>query len=391
MSIFNDTKIAFADKTDAQLRKAYWMFKSIEIPELTSVGIGALNFSIKNNFPFVTGIVKNTLFEQFCGGVTREQSMKVVKQMFTHHVGSIFDYAIEGKEEEKTFDTTCEEIRENIKFAEGNPAIPFVVFKPTGFGRLDIYAQVQAKVKLSSEEEAEWQKVVKRYEIVCREAFNRDVVLMVDAEETWIQDAVDDLVNEMMQRYNKQRAIVWNTIQMYRTGRLEYLAEDLKRANDKGYFLGYKFVRGAYMEKERARAKEFGYPDPIQPTKQATDDNYDAAIAFVTDHLDQISAFFGTHNEKSTELVMQKMKEKNLPNDFPNIHFGQLYGMSDNITYLLGDRKYNAAKYLPYGPVKDVVPYLTRRAQENTSVKGQTGRELGLIEKELKRRKNLKA
>ena len=387
MSIFDNTQIAFADKTTPQLKKAYWMFKAIEQPALTNVGISILNFTVKNNFPFVTDIVKNTLFEQFCGGVTREESMKVVKQMFKHHIGSIFDYAIEGKEEEATFDHTCEEIKQNIKFAEGNPAIPFVVFKPTGFGRLDLYAEVQAGKELTSSEKEEWNRVVNRYEEVCKMAHEKNVVIMIDAEETWIQDAVDQLVNEMKSRYNREKAIVWNTIQMYRTGRLEYLAEDLKRAKEKNYFLGYKFVRGAYMEKERNRAQEMNYPDPIQPTKQATDDNFNAAIDFVMKNLDKVSAFFGTHNEKSTELVMDKMREQNLPNDFDHIHFGQLYGMSDNITYYLGAKKYNAAKYLPYGPVKDVVPYLTRRAQENTSVAGQTGRELGLIEKELKRRK----
>ena len=387
MSIFENTQIAFADKTTPQLKKAYWMFKAIEQPALTHVGISILNFTVKNNFPFVTDIVKNTLFEQFCGGVTREESMKVVKQMFKHHIGSIFDYAIEGKEEEATFDHTCEEIKQNIKFAEGNPAIPFVVFKPTGFGRLDLYAEVQAGKELTSSEKEEWNRVVNRYEEVCKMAHEKNVVIMIDAEETWIQDAVDKLVNEMKSRYNREKAIVWNTIQMYRTGRLEYLAKDLERANEKNYFLGYKFVRGAYMEKERNRAQEMNYPDPIQPTKQATDDNFNAAIDFVMKNLDKVSAFFGTHNEKSTELVMDKMREQNLPNDFDHIHFGQLYGMSDNITYYLGAKKYNAAKYLPYGPVKDVVPYLTRRAQENTSVAGQTGRELGLIEKELKRRK----
>lgn len=389
MSIFNDTKIAFQDKTTEQLKKAKWMFKAIENPALTGVGIGLLNFSIRNNFPFVEGIVRKTLFEQFVGGETREKSMEVVQKLFKHHIGSIFDYSIEGKEDEQTFDHTCEEIKQNIKFAEGNPAIPFVVFKPTGFGRLDLYAEVQAGKELTTSEKAEWERIVKRYEEVCQLAYEKNVILMVDAEETWIQTAVDNLVNEMKAKYNKEKAIVWNTIQMYRTGRIEYLEEDLKRANEKGYYLGYKFVRGAYMEKERARAQEMGYPDPIQPNKQATDDNYNAGIDFVMRNLDKVSAFFGTHNEKSTELVMDRMKALNLPNDYEKIHFGQLYGMSDNITYFLGDSNYNATKYLPYGPVKDVVPYLTRRAQENTSVAGQTGRELSLIEKELKRRKGL--
>lgn len=387
MSIFNDTKIAFADKTTAQLQKAKWMFKAIESPNLTRFGIKVLNFAITNNLPFVEDILKKTLFEQFCGGETREQSMKVVNQMYSHHIGSIFDYAIEGKVDETTFDSTCEEIKENIKFATGNPAIPFVVFKPTGFGRLDLYEKVGFGAQLSNSELKEWQRVKNRFDEVCRLAHEKDVILMVDAEETWMQDAADALVNEMMAQYNKEKAIVWNTVQMYRTGRLEYLAEDLERAKAGNYFLGYKFVRGAYMEKERARAEEKGYPDPIQPNKEASDRNYDASIDFVINNLDKVSAFFGTHNEKSTALALDQMKAKGLPNDDYRLHFGQLYGMSDNITYWLGYHKYNGCKYLPYGPVKDVVPYLTRRAQENTSVAGQTGRELSLINKELQRRR----
>lgn len=390
MSIFNDTKIAFAEKSTAQLEKAKWMFTAIKYPSLTNVGINVLNFTIKNNFPLVTDLVKTTLFEQFCGGETREESMKVVDKMFTHHVGSIFDYAIEGKEEEAAFDTTCEEIKENIKFAIGNPAIPFVVFKPTGFGRLDLYADVSAGKELTSSEKEEWQRVRNRYEEVCKMAYDNKVILMIDAEESWMQDAVDHLVNEMMEKYNKEKAYIWNTIQMYRTGRLEYLAHDLERAKSKNYFLGYKFVRGAYMEKERERAAEKNYPDPIQPTKEATDNNYNAAVDFVLENLDRVAAFFGTHNEKSTELAIDKMKTLGLAHDDERLHFGQLYGMSDNITYWLGENKYNACKYLPYGPVKDVVPYLTRRAQENTSVAGQTGRELSLIQKELERRRKEK-
>jgi proline dehydrogenase len=330
--------------------------------------------------------VKKTLFEQFVGGETREKSMETVKQLFKRNVGSIFDYAIEGKEEEETFDHTCEEIKQNIRFAKDNPAIPFVVFKPTGFGRLKLYEEVQSRKELMSSEKEEWEKVKNRYKEVCRLAYEYNIVLMIDAEETCMQNVVDEIVNSQMELYNKEKAIIWNTVQMYRTGRMEYLEEDLKRAKEKNYFLGYKFVRGAYMEKERERAEKMNYPDPIQPTKQATDDNYNAAIDFVLNNLDRVSGYFGTHNEKSTELCMDKMKERGFSSNHPNVFFGQLYGMSDNITFYLAEKKYNVTKYLPYGSVKDVVPYLTRRAQENTSVAGQTGRELKLIEKELKRR-----
>ncbi len=392
MSIFNDTKVAFQDKTTDQLRKAFWMFKTIEHPHITSFGVKFLNFAIDNKFPFVKGVVRKTLFEQFVGGETREDSRKVVKQLFKHHIGSIFDYSKEGIEDEAAFDHTFDEIKQNIKFAEGNPAIPFVVFKPTGFGRIDIYEKVGFEPEtMTDSEKEEWKRVVNRFDGVCKMAHEKNVLIMVDAEETWMQKAADELTNEMMSLYNKEKAIVWNTVQMYRTGRLEYLAEDLKRANEKNYFLGYKFVRGAYMEKERARAEEKNYPDPIQPTKEASDKNYNAAIDFVMNNLNKVSAFFGTHNEFSTELIINEMQKRNLPHDSDQIYFGQLYGMSDNITYILGEKKYNATKYLPYGTVEEVVPYLTRRAQENTSVAGQTGRELGLIQKELTRRKSEKA
>ena len=387
MSIFNDTKLAFADKTDAQLKKAYWMFKAIEQPAVTNIGVSLLNFTVRNNFPFVDGIVKQTLFEQFCGGETREESMKVVKQMFKRGVGSIFDYSIEGKEEEEVFDAVCKEIKDIVRFSVGNPAIPFIVFKPTAFGRIDIYEAVGKGKELTTSQKEEWNRVVTRFDEVCKLCFESDKKVMVDAEETWMQDSADQLCEEMMEKYNKEKAIVWNTIQMYRTGRLEYMNAHLERAREKGYFIGYKIVRGAYMEKEADRAKAMNYPNPIQPSKQATDDNYNSGIDFVMENLDKVSAFFGTHNEISSELIMDKMKSKGLEHDNPHIYFGQLYGMSDNITYYLADKHYNVAKYLPYGPVKDVVPYLTRRAQENTSVAGQTGRELGLISKELKRRK----
>ena len=387
MSIFNNTALAFADKSDYQLKKAYWMFKLIEQPALTKIGTRILNFTVYNNFPLAGDLVKATLFEQFCGGETREESMKPVIRMFKRGVGSIFDYSIEGKEEEATFDAVCQEIKDIVKFSVGNPAIPFIVFKPTAFGRIDIYEAVGKNTDLTESQKEEWARVVKRFDEVCQLCHENNKKVMVDAEESWMQDAADHLVEEMMEKYNREKPIVWNTIQMYRTGRIEYMQENLQRAKEKGYFIGYKIVRGAYMEKERERATEMNYPDPIQPNKDASNKNYNAAIDFVMENIDRVSGFFGTHNEVSTELVMNKLKAKTLENSSESIYFGQLYGMSDNITYTLADQKYNVAKYLPYGPVKDVVPYLTRRAEENTSVAGQTGRELSLISKELKCRK----
>lgn len=387
MSIFENTQLAFSNKTDKQLKKAYWLFKMVAQPTLTNLGTGILNFTIKNNFPFIKNIVKNTMFEQFCGGETREECLKVINTLHHSGVGSILDYSVEGKSEEEVFDKVYHEILDIINFSAGNPAIPFVVFKPTAFGRIELYEKVGKKEGLTQEETAEWERITARFEGVCKLCYEKDLKVMVDAEETWMQDAVDHLTELMMEKYNQQKPIVWNTIQMYRTGRIAYMTSHLHRAKEKNYFIGYKLVRGAYMEKERARAEEKGYPSPIQLTKQDSDNNYNDGIHFVFDHLDKISAFFGTHNEESTELIMKYMEEYELPHNNPHIYFGQLYGMSDNITFYLSDKGYNVAKYLPYGPVKDVTPYLTRRAQENTSVAGQTGRELGLIERELKRRK----
>lgn len=284
MSIFDNTQIAFADKTTDQLRKAYWMFKGIENPTLTNMGVSMLNFTVKNNFPFVDGIVKKTLFEQFCGGETREESIQAVNKLWKRGVGSIFDYSVEGKEDEESFDKICNEIKDIIKFSKGNPAIPFVVFKPTAFGRIDLYEEVGKGRELTTSEKEEWERVRTRFDEVCKLCHENNIKVMVDAEESWMQDAADRLTEEMMEKYNKETPIVWNTIQMYRTFRLEYMEEHLQRAREKGYFIGYKIVRGAYMEKERDRAIRMGYPSPIQPTKQATDDNYNAGIDFIMGH-----------------------------------------------------------------------------------------------------------
>lgn len=389
MSIFDNTEIAFADRSTKHLKKAYWMFKAIGNPFLTKIGISVANFSIKNSLPFAKTIIKNTLFEQFCGGETREESLKVVDKLWKRHVGSIFDYSVEGKASEESFDRVYKEIIDIIQFSEGKNAISFVVFKPSAFGRIELFEKYGKGEVLSEEESAEWNRVVQRFDGVFKQSAACNIRAMVDAEETWLQEGSDKLVEQMMEKYNREKPVIWNTVQMYRTGRIEAMQREIDRARQVGYKIGYKLVRGAYMEKERARAEEMSYPSPIQPNKQATDDNYNAGVEFVMQHLDMLSAYFGTHNEDSVKLIMDKMKSAGLQNDTNKVFFGQLYGMSDNITYALAKADYQVNKYLPYGPVKDVVPYLARRAQENTSAKGQSGRELSLIKAELKRRKAL--
>jgi proline dehydrogenase len=274
-----------------------------------------------------------------------------------------------------------------VEFAKERLAIPFAVFKPTGLGRLDLYEKVGAKQSLSTEEEIEWNKVKERFDIICQTAHQKDVALLIDAEESWMQDAADDLVEEMMRRYNKEKVIVFNTLQLYRWDRMDYLKALHARAIRDGFYIGMKLVRGAYMEKEHKRAEEAGYPTPICASKQATDDNYNAAVDYMMKHIDRMAIFAGTHNEESSYRLMQMMQANGIAKNDPRIWFGQLYGMSDNISYNLAAHGYNVAKYLPFGPVRDVMPYLIRRAEENTSVAGQTSRELNLLKTERERRK----
>jgi proline dehydrogenase len=384
--IFNNTQVAFALKSDTELDRAYFLFKMIDNQPLVRIGTAVTNFALKANLP-VEGLIRATVFDHFCGGVNEVDCLSVVDKMFTKGVSSVLDYSVEGKEEEDQFDAALEMTLKTIEFAKARKAIPFAVFKPTGFGRFELYEKLGEKQALTAEEQAEWNRVVERFDLVCKEAHSKNVALLIDGEESWMQDAADDLVTEMMRKYNKEKPIVFNTLQMYRWDRLDYLKKLHEQAEKEGFLIGMKLVRGAYMEKEIARAEEQGYPSPICASKEATDENYDAAVRYMIEHLDTMSVFAGTHNEESTYTLMELMQEKGIKSNDDRIWFGQLYGMSDNISYNLAANGYNVAKYLPFGPVKDVMPYLIRRAEENTSVAGQTSRELSMIKAERKRRK----
>lgn len=384
--IFNNTENAFILKSDAELNRAHFLFKMIGNPSLVKVGTSLTNFALKLHLP-VEGLIRKTVFDHFCGGINEQDCLKVVDKMYAKGVSSVLDYSVEGKEEEEQFDAALAMTLRTIDFAKASQAIPFAVFKPTGLGRIDLYEKVGAKLTLNSSEQSEWNRVVARFEKVCQYAFDKDVTILIDGEETWMQDAADQLVERMMELYNKEKALIFNTLQMYRWDRLDYLKSLHERAKLKGYHIGMKLVRGAYMEKEAKRAEEKGYKNPICSSKQATDDNFNAAVSYMMEHIESMAIFAGTHNEDSSYLVMKLMIEKGLSKDDKRIWFGQLYGMSDNISYNLAAAGYNIAKYLPFGPVRDVMPYLIRRAQENTSVAGQTGRELSLIIAERNRRK----
>lgn len=385
--IFNNTEVAFALKSDTELDRAYFLFKMIANEPLVRIGTAVTNFALKAHLP-VDGLIRATVFDHFCGGVNEMDCLSVVDKMYTKGVSSVLDYSVEGKEEEAQFDAALAMTLKTVEFAKERQAIPFAVFKPTGLGRLDLYTKIGEKQPLSADEQTEWNRVKERFEIICKTAHSKDVALLIDGEESWMQDAADDLVEEMMRKYNKEKAIVFNTLQMYRWDRMDYLKALHERAKRDGFFIGMKLVRGAYMEKEHKRAEENGYPTPICASKQATDDNYNAAVDYMMEHIDSMAIFAGTHNEESSYKVMELLSAKGLTKNDHRIWFGQLYGMSDNISYNLASHGYNVAKYLPFGPVRDVMPYLIRRAEENTSVAGQTSRELNLLKAERDRRKS---
>lgn len=383
--LFEDTKTAFVLKSDTELDRAYFLFKMIQSEPLVRIGTAITNFALKAHMP-VEHLIRASVFDHFCGGVNEEDCLPVIEKMYTQNVHTVLDFSVEGKEEEAQFDLALQKTLQSIDFAQEKKSIPFAVFKPTGFGRFELYQKLTEGQTLTKEEEKEWNKIVERYDKVCKAAHAKNVPLLIDAEESWMQDAVDDLIEAMMEKYNKESAIVFSTVQMYRWDRMEYLKSLYERAQKKGYFVGMKVVRGAYMEKERDRAEEKGYPSPICKDKQATDDNFNEAIKFFMEN-DQLALFAGTHNEQSSYRLMELAKQKDILKNDKRLWFGQLYGMSDHISFNMAKEGYNVAKYLPYGPVRDVMPYLIRRAEENTSVAGQTSRELMLLKKERKRRR----
>jgi len=385
-NLFDNTQIAFQLKSDSELERAYFLFKMISHEPLVRIGTAATNFALKAHLP-VEGLIRSTVFDHFCGGVNEADCLPVIDKMYEKGVSSVLDFSVEGQETEASFDAAMEKTLKIIRFADEKKAMPIAVFKPTGFGRFYLYQKKGEGKPFTHEEQQEWDKVVERYHKVCKLAKEKDVEVLIDAEESWMQDAADNLVEEMMRTYNTGVPIVYNTLQLYRWDRLDYLKQLHQRAKKEGFTLGIKIVRGAYMEKERERAEEKGYPSPICKSKEDTDNNFNETLRYVLDNLKDISLFVGTHNESSSYLAMELMDKLKIEKSDNRVWFGQLYGMSDHITFNLANQGYNVAKYVPFGPVKDVMPYLIRRAEENTSVAGQTSRELNLLKIEKERRK----
>lgn len=398
---FDNTEFAFEYKSDKQLKKARFLFSLMGKPWLVKIGTRLAPWSLKAGLP-VNGIIRRTIFQQFVGGETLEETAVVAKKLGEYKVQVILDYGVEGKEGEENFDQACEEFIRVINYAATQPNIPFMSVKVTGFARFSLLEKMDGLMHIASgtlmkrylkavdeldqAEKEEWHRIRHRVMRVCETGALKNVGVFIDAEETWIQDPVDALTILMMDTFNKKHCVVYNTLQHYRHDRLDFLRDSLAAAVERNFILGAKLVRGAYMEKERRRAEEKGYPSPIQPDKESSDCDYNEGVKFCIDHIDRIALVVASHNEYSNLYATQLLQEKGLPLHHPHVHWSQLYGMSDNITFNLAHAGCSVSKYLPFGPIKDVIPYLMRRAQENTSVGGQTGRELGLINKELKRR-----
>ncbi|GHE41820.1 proline dehydrogenase [Sphingobacterium griseoflavum] len=386
---FNNTEIAFRNKSDKDLEKAYWLFKMVASNTLIKVGTPLTTFALNLGLP-IEGIIRNTIYKQFCGGESIEGCAAAISELSSGDVTTILDYSVEGEESEQSFDDTCSEILRTVAFAQQHQSISFCVFKPTGLGQFDLFQKVDAGQVLTSEEKIAFNKVYDRIDRICKACYEANVKVLVDAEHSWIQDTIDDFARQMMEKYNKESAIVYNTYQLYRSDKLASLKADFAYAQTQNFYLGAKIVRGAYMEIERERAAEKGYPSPIQPTKHASDTDYNEAIYFCLDHINRIGLMAGTHNEESSRILAQELLRRGISPKNEHVYFAQLLGMSDNLSFNLSAAGFNVAKYMPYGPVKAVMPYLFRRAQENTSVGGQTSRELNLIMKEKQRRRRQK-
>jgi proline dehydrogenase len=382
----NNTEIAFESKSNAELRQMYWLFRMFNNPTLVSVGSKLTLWALDCRLP-VEWAIKKTIFRQFCGGDTLENAQKTIDHLGRYNTLTVLDYGAEAKSGEAEFDKTEREMLRVVEFAGKNPTVPVISCKVTGLARFELLEKLDRKETLDEAEQAEWARAAARLDRICQRAAQLRVGVFIDAEETWIQDTVDALTEFMMSQYNRERVTVYNTIQLYRHDRLAFLKVSHETARAKGYLLGAKLVRGAYMEKERARAAEMGYPSPIQPDKASTDRDYDEAVRYCVAHYREIGSCVASHNVQSNLLQAELMEKAGIPANDSHLNFSQLYGMSDNLTFNLAKAGYNVAKYVPYGPVRDVMPYLIRRAQENSSVSGDMSRELRFIVSELQRRK----
>lgn len=382
--IFSNKYIEYSSKSKTELYSTLILFRILSSKKIVFLGKYLLSIALKINLP-ILGLIKKTVFKQFCGGENIKESRSRINELGKYNIQTILDYSIEGKNDDKSFKNTYQEIIKNIDEAHDNPLIPFCVFKITGIGRFKLLEKLSKKEELSQLEKMELDIINERLHNICKKATKNKIPILIDAEESWIQYAIDELVENLMQDYNKKEVIVYNTIQLYRSDKLAYIKDQHKKAKKDNFKLGFKLVRGAYMEKEKERASQYKYSCPIHYNKTDCDKDYDQASKYCIENINDMALCFGTHNEKSTQIVIELMDQNRIKNNDTRIYFSQLLGMSDNISFYLGKFRYNVAKYVPYGPVKEVIPYLIRRAEENSSITGQTNREILRIQELIKK------
>ena len=386
MSIFNNLKVAFKDKSDFEINRSLLIFSIISNPVISKSLITLTKTLIKLKIP-VGFFIKHTIFKQFCGGTNINNAKTTIDKLWKSKIGSILDYSVEGKDKEVDFKRVKNETINNIIKASKSSKIPFAVFKPTGLTKFSLLEKINSNLNLNSNEMIEKQKFINRIEEICKTSYNYKTPVFVDAEESWIQDGIDMIVLSMMKKYNKKEVYIYNTLQMYRTDRLNYLNKIISVAKKEKFLLGIKLVRGAYHQQEINRALKLKYDIPVFKTKNKSDESFNKSLEICCDNINHISICAGTHNEYSSQLLIDLMKKNNIDKSDPRIYFSQLLGMCDHISYNIAEHGFNTAKYVPYGPIKDVIPYLIRRAEENTSISGQMNRDLSNIISEKKRRK----
>jgi proline dehydrogenase len=383
---FDNTGVAFQARSDTELRKAHTMFRMLNLGPLNSLGIQLTQFALNLGLP-VTPLLKATIYAHFCGGISRETCQETIDKLAKREIFTCLDYAVEGGQSNHGFDQCCQEVLKVIRFAGAKKPIPFAVFKPSGLGSAHLMAKIDSGATLSTKEKQDWREIRGRVNTLCKATVDAGINLFIDAEESWIQDCIDSLCTEMMERYNKKAPVIFNTIQLYRVDRLDYLQASIKKARQGDYHLGLKLVRGAYLEKERDRAQEKGYASPVYANKDTTDKSYNLALELCLENIDCVSVCAATHNEESSLGLVARMRREGIASNHPHIWFSQLYGMGDTISYNLAKAGYQVCKYLPYGPLEEMLPYLMRRAEENSSITGQMSRELRLLAQEIKRRR----
>lgn len=378
---------AFSHYSISQLRRTKVLFKILQNPLVSWFSGFVPHIPILLRLPFVKSLIKHYIFSHFCGGEDWKEVHQSALKLQKQNILSSLDYSVECKQTEQDYETTKKVLLNVLEEAKNLSHIPFCVLKITGLGRFALLEKIHNGQTLSDNEKAEWQRVQSRFDSICEKAVDCNTKLLVDAEESWIQKPIDNIVKRAMKRHNQNEPMIYNTYQLYLKAKYEQLKTDWEKAKEKGYILGSKLVRGAYMEKETKRAVKMHLPNPIQPSKAKCDQDFNDSLKFCLKHIDDFGIYIGTHNIESTQKARQLMQEYGIAKSDERVFFSQLLGMREILSYELAQQDYLVSKYTPFGKIAEVIPYLLRRIQENSSVKDQLNDEIKVITRELENQK----